>query len=146
MIIMDNKIPYEKILIVIAIILCAFIIGYNAFFVPKINIPAVVYVDNSNKNESENYDLEESGDKSSVNINTASADEIEKALDGVGPTIAQRIVDYRENVSEFKSKQDIKNVKVIFEDFFLIKKNSNKNISKALIRNIIKAFELKFLS
>lgn len=118
MIIMDNKIPYEKILIVIAIILCAFIIGYNAFFVPKINIPAVVYVDNSNKNESENYDLEESGDKSSVNINTASADEIEKALDGVGPSIAQRIVDYRENVSEFKSKQDIKNVKGVGDKLY----------------------------
>lgn len=118
MIIMDNKIPYEKMLIVIAIILCAFIIGYNAFFVPKINIPAVVYVDNSNKNESENYNLEESGDKSSVNINTASADEIEKALDGVGPSIAQRIVDYRENVSEFKSKQDIKNVKGIGDKLY----------------------------
>lgn len=118
MIIMDNKIPYEKMLIVIAIILCAFIIGYNAFFVPKINIPAVVYVDNSNKNESENYNLEESGDKSSVNINTASADEIEKALDGIGPSIAQRIVEYRENVSEFKCKQDIKNVKGIGDKLY----------------------------
>lgn len=39
-------------------------------------------------------------------------------------------------------KNDIKNAKVIFEDFFLINKNSNKNIIKALIKNIIKVFGL----
>lgn len=130
---MDNKISHEKILIIIAIVLCAFIIGYNAFFIPEISIPAVVYVDNSDRealsgdengeNASEESESEHSDNKntkasSSVNINTASANELAEALDGVGPALAQRIVDYRENVSEFKLKQDIKNVKGIGDKLY----------------------------
>ncbi|MFB6357088.1 MAG: ComEA family DNA-binding protein, partial [bacterium] len=44
-----------------------------------------------------------------ININKASVSELTK-LSGVGPTIAQRIVDYRQNVGEFQSTEEIKKV------------------------------------
>ncbi|MFV2032927.1 MAG: ComEA family DNA-binding protein [Gammaproteobacteria bacterium] len=46
-----------------------------------------------------------------VNINTASADDIAKALYGVGPHKAQAIVDYREKYGLFESVQAVKKVK-----------------------------------
>jgi competence protein ComEA len=47
-----------------------------------------------------------------VNINTATAEELD-TLPGVGPSIAQRIIDYRTKHGPFQSIEDIKNVKGI---------------------------------
>lgn len=44
-----------------------------------------------------------------VNINTATVDELD-SLPGIGPTIAQRIVDYREQNGPFDTIEDIMNV------------------------------------
>lgn len=44
-----------------------------------------------------------------VNINTATIEELE-ALPGIGPVIAQRIVDYRTQYGPFSAKEQIKNV------------------------------------
>jgi competence protein ComEA len=44
-----------------------------------------------------------------VNINTATLDEL-NALPGIGPTIAQRIIDYRDQNGAFSTIEDIKNV------------------------------------
>ncbi|MEL4105615.1 helix-hairpin-helix domain-containing protein [Oscillospiraceae bacterium WX1] len=44
-----------------------------------------------------------------ININTATATELE-ALDGIGPVLAQRIVDYRTQYGAFQSISQIKNV------------------------------------
>jgi competence protein ComEA len=44
-----------------------------------------------------------------ININTASATELE-ALPGIGPTLAQRIVDYRTQHGPFQTIEDIMNV------------------------------------
>ncbi|MBC7247844.1 MAG: helix-hairpin-helix domain-containing protein [Actinobacteria bacterium] len=59
------------------------------------------------------------GGKSSgkVNINTADADELEK-LPGIGPTLAERIVSYRENNGGFRSVEDLKKVSGIGEKKF----------------------------
>jgi len=49
---------------------------------------------------------------SKININTADYDELQ-AIIGVGPVIAQRIIDYRETNGPFRVIEDIKEVKGI---------------------------------
>jgi len=48
-----------------------------------------------------------------VNINTASADELVKALKGIGKSKADAIIIYREEHGAFKSLQDLTKVKGI---------------------------------
>ena len=49
-----------------------------------------------------------------VNVNTASAEELE-ALTGIGPTLAQAIVDYRTEHGAFEAPEELLNVKGIGE-------------------------------
>ena len=52
-----------------------------------------------------------------VNINTATIEEL-VALPGVGPTLAGRIVEYREKAGQFNSVEELLNVKGIGEKNF----------------------------
>lgn len=114
---MDKELSHERILIAVALILCAVLIGYNAFFVPQAATPAVVYVQtgSSSVSSDEAYTpLPPSGSSKQpmgrINLNTATAQNLADALPGVGPTLAQRIVDYRTTSSGFKSVEELKNV------------------------------------
>lgn len=49
-----------------------------------------------------------------ININTASRTELE-TLPGIGEVLAERIIDYRQNVGKFRTIYDITNVKGIGE-------------------------------
>ena len=55
--------------------------------------------------------------KAKININTASATELE-ALPRVGPVVAQRIVDYRTKNGNFKKVEEIMKVQGIGEKIF----------------------------
>ncbi len=59
-----------------------------------------------------------------VNINTASAEEIATMLKGIGEKKAQSIVDYRTEHGPFKTAADLTNVKGIGEA--TIKKNEDR--------------------
>jgi comEA protein len=52
------------------------------------------------------------GDK--VNINTANKEGL-TSLNGIGPVVADRIIEYREKIAPFKKKEDIKKIKGIGE-------------------------------
>lgn len=54
---------------------------------------------------------------SKVNINTASAQDLD-ALPGIGPTISQRIVSYRQQNGPFKRLEDLKEAKLINNSTF----------------------------
>jgi competence protein ComEA len=53
-----------------------------------------------------------------VNLNTATEAQLE-ALPGIGPKVAQRIVEYRQKNGAFKKIEDLMNVKGIGEKSFL---------------------------
>ncbi len=129
---MDTKYNHEKILIIVALFLCAGILFYNAFFIPDISIPSVIQV---NSESSSAQSLEESSedkkDNSSnesnnkggisgekININTATETELSENLTGVGAVTARNIIEYRTNVGKFNSIEDIKNVSGIGDKTF----------------------------
>lgn len=52
-------------------------------------------------------------EETTVNINTASAEQLAEALDGVGPAKAEAIVNYREANGEFAHIDELVNVRGI---------------------------------
>ena len=78
----------------------------------KIKIPSINdEITEEENNESEYVDVGSNiqTKKNLVNINTASQSELE-TLDGIGPSLATRIVEYRNSNGKFKKIEDIKNV------------------------------------
>ena len=95
--------------IIFTVMLCIFVggflLGRNA------NKSALITV--SPVQSSSNQTIEkEHGRK--ININQAGEDEL-TMLPGIGPALAKRIVEYRENVGPFRTVQDLKNVSGIGE-------------------------------
>lgn len=59
-----------------------------------------------------------------VNINTANAEQLATAIDGIGPAKAQAIIEYREKHGPFKSVDDLGLVRGIGES--TVKKNRDR--------------------
>ncbi|WP_330924584.1 ComEA family DNA-binding protein [Candidatus Sororendozoicomonas aggregata] len=61
---------------------------------------------------------------SKINVNSASVEELDKGLDGVGERIATEIVKYREEHGPFKTMEDLDKVKYVGSG--LLEKNKEK--------------------
>lgn len=72
---------------------------------------------NTDTNPNANQSVNNNTDNSKVNINSADITQLD-SLPGVGEVTAQKIIDYREKNTKFKSIEEIKNVKGIGENKF----------------------------
>lgn len=127
---MREKLPHTMVLVAAVLAACALVAGYNAFYVPQTNLPAVIYTEKGTVPQSASPSgspLEgtqplppsaKTPEGLKVNINTATAGELDERLEGVGPVIAGRIVAYREENGPFGSTEEIKNVKGIGDSIF----------------------------
>lgn len=104
-----------KICVAAGAVMCALLIGFNAFYTHQ-EAPLEVVVTSSQ--ESLEVSAVRGLENGKVNINTADADILEKYLDGIGATIAKRIVEYRTQNGNFETVDDLKNVKGIGEATF----------------------------
>ena len=83
--------------------------------VSKINLAYILedgeklYIPSINDEEDVEYLLSEKSGSSKININTAKLEELQN-IPGVGPSIAQAIIDYREENGKFMNIEDIKSV------------------------------------
>lgn len=117
---MENEKRHIWYLIAIALVLCAVLIGYNILFVKEpqaivVRTDIVETVDDVSSTVSEGY-IVPTVEK--VNINTASAEQMQEELHGIGQVLAQRIVSYRETNGPFTDIHQLKNVSGIGEKTF----------------------------
>ncbi len=75
-----------------------------------------IYIPSINDEEDIPY-IENSSNNSKVNINTATSEQLQ-SLNGVGESIAESIIKYREENGKFASIEDIKNVSGIGDSKF----------------------------
>lgn len=105
---MEEERCQTRILIVIALVFCALLAGYNAFYVP--DAPLRSFIETDITSDLDGPESEQSSEK--LDLNTATLEELD-ALDGIGPVIAQKIIDYREEYGGFSRLEELKEVQGI---------------------------------
>lgn len=142
---MEEETLHLRYLVVLALVLGALIVGYNAFYVPDASLSGLTVStdvssaavsaapDSSASASGEEYTPKspassavgkavsaapKSAAGGKININTATAQQLNDGLDGIGDVMAKRIVDYREQHGAFRSVSELKNVSGIGEKIF----------------------------
>ena len=133
---MDEESRQVRLLILLAAVFCAVLIGYQAFYVPDAAfswaressaapppvsgeeytpkpVPSTVASQNSSMSQQREKNYVRPGEK--VNINTSTAAQLSDGLPGIGETLAGRIVEYRERNGCFQSGKELLNVSGIGE-------------------------------
>lgn len=87
------------------------------YIIPKEGEEIALNDSNENVESNNNDNNSGEGESKKININSASKEELD-TLPGVGEVTAQKILDYRDENKEFKSIDEIKNVKGIGENKF----------------------------
>ena len=106
----------ERLLILIAFLVCAAMVGYQALYHPQASPSVPVYAQLESDTESEEYQpvpTESSSSFSLISLNSATQQELQERLPGIGEKLAQRIVEYREQHGGFQSLEELKNVEGI---------------------------------
>lgn len=148
---MNEQSTQGRLLILLAAVICAVLIGYNAFYVPDATMAwassssqasaatvgskgssATVSIKQGGVSSADGNGLAQvpgqaatpSASSGKININTASAQQLSDGLKGIGTTLSGRIVDYREKHGPFRSIDDIKKVSGIGDKTFESIRNS----------------------
>jgi competence protein ComEA len=104
-----------RILIFAASVLCALIVGYNAYYVPDAPLSQPFSAAFSGGSS---LSADSLAAAAKLNLNTATAQELSEGLPGIGEAIAARIVAYREEHGPFRSPEELKNVEGVGEKKF----------------------------
>lgn len=127
---MEEQSGQERWLVLLGAAVCAVIIGYNAFYVPDATVAwaapssAAAAAETGSaqpssvpaKPASSAPGQETPAGK--IDINTATAGQLSAGLPGIGETLAQRIVEYRERNGPFRSAEELMDVPGIGEKTF----------------------------
>lgn len=104
------------------LLICSFILGYLAADnreTPEVHITQMPVISRPQETESASGSSDESGDPEQteaemeesglININTADQAQLE-TLPGIGPSLAKRIIEYREVIGGFTAKEQLMQV------------------------------------